>query len=708
MDETWLTQSEVMQLTGRTQRWAQKHRDRLGYRPGEASSNGKPEPLYALSCLPVEAQQKWARKQRVIPIEFEPAKSPGQHALDLMAPGGSQMSDEDRAVAEERFRVIAPLIEPTRYRSIWIGRTKDQVVELLSESNTRTLKTSGRKVPISKRTIYNWVARWEGKRDGRRGLQALVDQDRCTKGQAKKFNQAALDLVVKLMTPKPGADGYGEMTVWDAFSAYHEELTRRQALDGQPLAGDDAKRLRNYLDSDGRLLPEAQLSPVTYETFRRLVRSLPQPLLTLARKGRENFDAVEVPYSYRALSKLEPLDWVVMDHRQLDLFCLLPDRKGWKIGRPWVTAALDMRTRRWLSWVIVAQPDSQSIATSMKRLLLEHGRPRAFYWDNGQDFECDWLDGVLQSLKIKVTHSIVKRARSKIIEPNFRRLSNFERTLPWWTGHKTAARPDERLGKLYKQHDRWLVDAKVERPFRTIDEISTLYDQLFADLNSKPLEGEGMQVVSADGLSYQSPEEAWNSLAGDVTREAVDRATLLFMFRDRRKVKVAHGQIRLSYHGSQFIYEPSSDDAPLALAPFNGKSVEVALDKLDLQTVAVFYEDKLVCLADNMELRGMREDAFKEDEKVRRRMYRWFKSLIDAAHQQLDVPTPIEALERRVREAQELPEPERKTVNMIYPQVGQAVAAMGSRERFSFAQGGEIRSAEAEDDSGTEFEFFGD
>ncbi len=56
--------------------------------------------------------------------------------------------------------------------------------------------------------------------------------------------------------------------------------------------------------------------------------------------------------------------------------------------RPWVTAALDMRTRRRLSWVIVEKPNSQSIATVIKRLLLDHGRPEAFYWDNGQDFEC--------------------------------------------------------------------------------------------------------------------------------------------------------------------------------------------------------------------------------------------------------------------------------------------------------------------------------
>ena len=66
-----------------------------------------------------------------------------------MIPAGSKMSTEDRAEAEERFRVIAPLLEPERYRSIWIGRTKDQVVELLAQTNTRTLQTTGKTVPLS-------------------------------------------------------------------------------------------------------------------------------------------------------------------------------------------------------------------------------------------------------------------------------------------------------------------------------------------------------------------------------------------------------------------------------------------------------------------------------------------------------------------------------------------------------------------------------
>ena len=175
-------------------------------------------------------------------------------------------------------------------------------------------------------------------------------------------------------------------------------------------------------------------------------------------------------------------------------------------------------------------PASGTAPPSCKRirisLISRTNKGRAFYWDNGQDFECDWLNGVLQSLQVRVTHSIVKRARSKIIEPNFRVLANFEKQTPWWTGHKPEARPEERLEVLQRQHKRWVEGQDVERPFQILDEIAGLYDQLFCDLNRRAHSGVGMQRVVPEGRGFMSPDEAWNALIGDVTREAIGRETL--------------------------------------------------------------------------------------------------------------------------------------------------------------------------------------
>ena len=208
LGETWLTQREVIGLTGWSARWVRKNRERLDCRQGEVGGNHKPAPMYTLSGLPAQAQRTWASQHKVVAINnHEETTAPGQLALDLTVPVGANMSAEDLTEAEERYRVIAPLVKPNEFRSIWIRRTKDQVVALLAQTNTRTLKTTGEKVRLSKRTIYNWLGRWEGKKDDRSGLAALIDRDRVTKGKPKQFNEAALDLVVKLITPKPGADG---------------------------------------------------------------------------------------------------------------------------------------------------------------------------------------------------------------------------------------------------------------------------------------------------------------------------------------------------------------------------------------------------------------------------------------------------------------------------------------------------------------------
>ena len=179
------------------------------------------------------------------------------------------------------------------------------------------------------------------------------------------------------------------------------------------------------------------------------------------------------------------------------------------------------------------------------------------------------------------------------------------------------------------------------------------------------------------------------------------------MFRDRRTVKVAHGQIVMSFHGTRFIYNPCAEDDPLALAPFNGKQVEVAIDKLDLQSITVFYEDRLVCLADNMELRGMREDTFKQDEAARRRMYRWFKTLVTAAHGQVGVSTPVERVARRAGAAPVVDEPDRQEVAVAYPRAASAARALTARKGLQ--PGGVIRPLASDDRSGadSDFDFLG-
>ena len=286
------------------------------------------------------------------------------------------------------------------------------------------------------------------------------------------------------------------------YRAYLEERAWRAAHADTPLLGDfEQHKYHKYLDPESsKLSAAAQLPEASYETFRNWFNRIPEIVRVMGREGEEAFSNSQEVISFRDLKELKPLDYVVMDHRRLDIFCLVREKSGWKVIRPWLTAAIDMRTRKWLSWCIVESPSSDSIASVLKRCILDWGVPAACYWDNGKDFKCEYLEGrrsksgpayrldemtpgvrgVLETLGIRVHHAIVKRARSKIIEPNFLNVANFDRTLPWWCGHTPSARP-ERFDALVTQHEKWLKLEAKESPFSLIGDIALLYDVESAD-----------------------------------------------------------------------------------------------------------------------------------------------------------------------------------------------------------------------------------
>ena len=730
-DRRWLTQKQVMELEGKKREWVRTHAEELGVRRnGQRAANGKLLPLYDLHRLSPEAQLKWARQQKVVPIsvgsepggesqaaddEFrflgeEESASTGQLALDLVRPDGSNLEEADRKQAEGRYEVIAALIEPKRFRPLWAQ---------CDGKRTKVRDELAKQHGVSPRTIHNWVQRYLGTDldayEGIRGLTALVDNDRKDKNQPRLMNHTAFDLLLHLMHPEERRSG--QLTIAKAWKTYNEERLWRLENQGKVVLGDeDVERLAKYLTEENILCAEAQLPKVSYWTFRAWWRNLPAAGIRLGRRGLESFLNTDVQVSYRNYLKLDPLEFVVMDHRQLDLTCQVPERRGrgreWKLGRPWVTAAIDMRTRRWLAWKIVEQPNSASIAAVLKRVFLDHGLPKNFYWDNGQDFECGWLDAVLTDLGVNVTHSLVRRARAKMIEPNFKALAQFEAETPWWCGHKTEARPEshEKLVEQYRRWEKQGRDAqKADNPFLNIEEVGTLYNDLFTYLNDQPHSGHGMQKTMPDGWSWMSPDECWRDLIGGKVLERVPTNTLLFMFRERRQVKVRHAQVEMSYHGTKFIYNPAPDVDPMTLMHLNDKKVELAIDTLDLQTVAVFYRSRFVCLVENMALRGMGEEAFKEDEANRRRAYLFYRDYIQAAHEQVRLPGPVERLRRRAasREAvAESPE-QRPEVTVAYPEAERAVAAAAG-DGFAFSRStARVESVVVEEDpEDSEFEFF--
>jgi transposase len=630
--------------------------------------------------LPPDAQAHWAQMDKVVPMT--PRASGAQMALSLNVPVGPNLSDSDRIEAERRYRAIEPLIARDRFLSVWAQHhdSKVEVIDFLAKAH----KTA-------RRTIYGWLTSWK-----QGGLPALVPKDRSDKGIPKALNTAALEFILACAFPKHGA--YGKLTVRDIFRAYADERAWRAKHIGIQLTTDfDRAKYRRYMTTDGYLTDAAQLPEASYSTFKNWFNRIPEIAKVMARDGDEAFHNSQEIISFREISAVQPLEYIVMDHRRLDIFCLIRDGKqGWKLARPWLTAAIDMRTRKWLAWAVVETPSSDSIATVLKRSFLEHGLPVACYWDNGKDFRCEWLEGgsthskqstvgeleptfrgVLDTLGIRVHHAIVKRARAKLIEPNFGRTADFDRTLPWWCGHNPQARPTERFDKLLHQHERWLAGAEVPPAFPTIEQVADFYSKALNDLNERPLEGEGMNKVTPTGRGWMCPNEAWEILIRNVDRREVPAEVLQLCFAKRRPLTIRNGEVMTNWGGQPRHYR--MPDNAMRLMAFNGCEVQFAYDPLDLQTAALYFDGRFIGLVECIELRRMGEDSFVEDERNRRAARRDTKAFIAAVHEQVYVPDYETNHARRAVTPRT--EPARRLVAAVVPAAVAEAAAAVNKDR---------------------------
>jgi hypothetical protein len=668
------------------------------------------------TALPSLDECAAARAGTAVPIlDLSPV---GQLALDLTAPAGPNLSYEDQIEAERRYRIIEPLIDRGKFPLLWLEHTRTgAIIKLLSQQHA-----------TKPRTIYAWLRAY-----AIGGIAGLVKKDRCDKGQPKILGGSALDFLLAAALPRKGS--YGKLSVREIFRAYEEERHWRGANANTVMGELEIHKYGRYVDESEKLLATAQLPKVSYETLRRWYQRIPEICRVMSREGDERFSNTQEVISFRDLASILPMDYVVMDHRRLDIFCLVKAGAGWKLVRPWLTAALDMRTRRWLSWAIVETPSSDSVASVIKRCIVDFGAPTSLYFDNGKDFRCEWFEGrhltsrsephlgemrdgfrgVLETLNIRVHHAIVKRARAKLIEPNFNSVANFDRSLPWWCGHTPSDRPAN-FAALVIQHERWVKGEAKETPFSPIENIAALYDEFLPSLNEREHTGEGMQKLTATGRGWMCPNECWERNIGQVQRRTVSDETLRFCFWKRRLLTVKHGEVRATFGGRPFHYRLT--DSPLHLMTLNGFEIELAFDPFDLGSAAVYYQNRFVGLAHNAELRRMGEDGFVQDEKDRRGARREVKKFIESVHRTVPGPDYQERSNRRRAVMPQRVEPQRAEIPVALPAAIVAAAqAAADEKKFSFAasDGAEvIREAERfayrpdDLDDNTDFKFFED
>ena len=225
------------------------------------------------------------------------------------------------------------------------------------------------------------------------------------------------------------------------------------------------------------------------KAFRNHVRNMNKAMVIRAREGKKAFDDKCMPYIERDYSLISPNDWWVSDHHLWDIFVRIPNGKGgWKLGRPWGSYWMGMRTRKNMSSIIRIESPNSDVVLCSFGLGVEHfGIPKGVRLDNGKDYKardmfypegkyiCSEDDqkkiynSLAANLQIAVTYAIPYNAKAKPIERVF---NTFEEQLgkkyPSYAGSNAKKRPEDlkdlnimdviTLEEFIEQHNRYVYE----------------------------------------------------------------------------------------------------------------------------------------------------------------------------------------------------------------------------------------------------------
>jgi transposase InsO family protein len=409
---------------------------------------------------------------------------------------------------------------------------------------------------VGKRTLYRWERQY---RDG--GVDGLID------GRAKRRG--------KSRTGDAGADSFffGELK-W--FWLRPQRPTAKSAYDYAVMKCEER----------GLTAP----CPA-YRTARRFLANLSLGVKTKMREGQAAFEAKVEPYIERDYEKLHSNQLWVSDHHQFDV--LIDDGEG-GTTRPWLTAFMDMRSRKIMGAVVyIGSPNQNTILTALRRAILQHGTPKGAYFDNGKDFDAfglhgrtkrerrrrtvapeEWPIGPLAAMNIKVHFATPYHPQSKPIERFFGTLADqFSRGWGTYCGSSPQTKPAGLVGRLKRGDSPTLAD------------FEAAFDQYLDVYHAAPHRGQGM--------NGHSPDEIYAASWGGAAKMTAPQEVLDLLLKKATKPQKI-GRNGVQYGGLWYgAHEP-------ALNQLSGKSksVVIYIDPDDLSHVQVRHVDgRFICEA---------------------------------------------------------------------------------------------------------------
>ena len=334
---------------------------------------------------------------------------------------------------------------------------------------------------------------------------------------------------------------------------------------------------------DLRILEPECTRPPSYSAVRSYLKQLPKPLLILSREGKRQFQERCEPYLLTDFDSILPNQIWVSDHGQHDVWVrndLFSGISANAAVRPWLTAVIDMRSRKIVGTAWSASPSSHTISSALRVAIENFGIPRALVIDNGKDYEkigrIDFspeCSGVLVRLGIQPHYCLPRHPQSKLIESWFGTVrKRFDCLWPSYCGSGPQDRPEQCTDAL-KEHQGFLKGKRKSSPLPLASEFLATARQWITEYNSQ-------HPHSGRGMSGRTPDEVFDELLPTGQRRLIESPEVLYaLFWDRQRRKVSEGGC-VQLYGER--YEPADGESLAKLFLEIERNVLVACDPANL------------------------------------------------------------------------------------------------------------------------------
>lgn len=382
---------------------------------------------------------------------------------------------------------------------------------------------------------------------------------------------------------------------------------------------------------------KADLLPLaSHQTFtREIMRSIPPAVRVYCREGEKACTDKMLPYIHRTYEDLHSNDIWVCDNHTFDVF--VNDGEHRKPIRVYLTAFLDVRSRKFMGWYVTLNPSSSATLIALRRGIEAYGIPKRILSDNGREFLTFDIGGrgfrkakkteeheaptILDNLGIEFRTAMVKNARAKIIERAFLDVKNdFSKMFDGYTGGTIIERP-ERLKKTGKDADN----------FTLLPEFIQHVDKYITGIFNK-------HSHKGIGMHGKTPDQVYAACLIEKTVATADQLNLMLL-RNTRMQKVSRSGVHLDLCGERIDY--NSHDLNFYHI---GEKVYLRYDPDDLKEVRVYDEkDRFLCTAQQQGTLGYfasKEEvaeAVKENRTYKRAVKDWQEHNVKRAKNELEL-----------------------------------------------------------------------